>query len=596
MWTLLEGNQVMTMRIQNQFAALLAALLIFTHADTSVAQNGCGRCATPALDQRPTGINGQVTRNRVQYRAVEDTPPLPSPYYSTESLSDQSDSTALNASSPMLLPTGSRSQPALEKRPPQTAPAVNPQLVEKISQRYSDPRIIRMVQQMSSANVDSLYAETSELIDERHISPPNYQRRVDSAISHLIQALNVPAFANAAQIQASQVDISNLQAELEDFRNTMIVKNLNDARNALRKVQLLTAQSIDMRPAAIGMEFVYGSTDSLDQFSMLLPPEKTGGPSVGLRDNVVGIGVEVESHPTGLKILKLLPGGPAAQADLRPGDVITHVDGVDLKQMELNRAVDYIVGPIGTPIQIQASRSGKSGRVTLTRQKVSVHSVTNVQIVDPSRGVGYLKLEQFAESSTQELETALQKLHQQGMQSLIIDLRGNPGGLLTTAISVSDTFLPSGTIVSTKGRTQDDNSKEVAQFAKTWKTPLVVLVDKHSASASEIFAAAIQENGRGLIVGEKSYGKGTVQTLFPMQSFPVALRLTTAKFYSPQGREMAGAGVTPDVKVASAAEGSQGEDPVLAEAIRLINQPRIKDMAERFRRTGKSSNDNHFAA
>ena len=182
------------------------------------------------------------------------------------------------------------------------------------------------------------------------------------------------------------------------------------------------------------------------------------------------------------------------------------------------------------------------------------------------------------------------------MTSLIMDLRGNPGGLLTTAIALSDRFLPAGTIVSTKGRTRDDNSKEIAHYAKTWKVPLVVLIDHNSASASEIFAAAIQENGRGLIVGEKSYGKGTVQTLFPLQTFPAALRLTTAKFYSPQGREMAGAGVTPDVKVANDLAETQQDDAVLSEALRQIVDPRIKNMANNYRRTGDVQDDSRVAA
>ena len=169
---------------------------------------------------------------------------------------------------------------------------------------------------------------------------------------------------------------------------------------------------------------------------------------------------------------------------------------------------------------------------------------------------------------------------------LFRSLRGNPGGLLTAAISISDRFLPAGTIVSTKGRTAADNTKETAQYAQTWKVPLVVLIDRNSASASEILAAAIQENGRGVIVGERSYGKGTVQTLFPLQSAPAGLRLTTAKFYSPDGREMSGAGVTPDVKVLSTIGNDATDDAAIAKALRLTADPKLMEMARRFIRTG----------
>jgi carboxyl-terminal processing protease len=172
------------------------------------------------------------------------------------------------------------------------------------------------------------------------------------------------------------------------------------------------------------------------------------------------------------------------------------------------------------------------------------------------------------------------------MKSLILDLRGNPGGLLTAAISISDRFLPEGTIVSTKGRTPSDNSREQATYSQTWKVPLVVLIDRNSASASEILAAAIQENGRGIIVGERSYGKGTVQTLFPLQTAPAGLRLTTAKFYSPEGREMAGVGVIPDLEADTTIGDDAQNDPAIAAAVKLTADPRLKDMAMRFIKTG----------
>lgn len=580
-------------------SAATATLLSFVAADIPLfAQSNCVRCVPPSTRQLRNNSAAPWTDVATKYQAnrerFEETPPVPSPYYSTEA--DESDEAR-----PSLRPTNQFSpkskenipagNPLAQPKSPKGAPGVD----EKISQRYSDPRIVRMIQQMTVSNMESMYTEISQLIDGRHITPATYARRVDNALVHLSQAVENPAFVQTANVQASPQAISGFQKDIEDLRSSANVRSMNDALSVLRNVQLIAAQTIEVNPTAVGLEFVYGATDSLDQFSMLLPPEKTGGPSVGLRDNVVGIGVEVESHPSGLKILKLLSGGPAAQADMRKGDIITHVDGHDLRQLELNRAVDYIVGPVGTPVQIQAARGSKSGRVTLTRQKIAMQSVVDVRMQDSSQGIGYLKLEQFADSSASEMETALMKLHQQGMKSLIIDLRGNPGGLLTTAISLSDKFLPSGTIVSTKGRNREDNSKEVAKYEQTWSVPLVVLIDRNSASASEIFAAAIQENRRGLVIGEKSYGKGTVQTLFPLETCQAALRLTTAKFYSPQGREMAGVGVTPDIKVANESAESN-DDSVLDEAIRQAVDTKVKQMASQFRRTGEVESDSHVAA
>lgn len=593
------------MRFQIPILSVAAATMLSLTAVPVFGQGGCAKCVPPST--RPLRNNSAApwtdvaTKYQPTRPRFEETPPVPSPYYATEpDESNDVNSGDNQQTRPTLIPTNRFNPKSKENLPagnPLSQPKSHgsPSVSDKITQRYSDPRIVRLVQQMSVSNMESMYTEISQLIDGRHITPAAYARRVDNALDHLSQAVENPAFVQAANVQATPEAVAGFQKDIEDLRSSAHVRNMNDALAVLRNVQLIAAQTIDVNPAAVGLEFVYGSTDSLDQFSMLLPPEKSGGPSVGLRDNVVGIGVEVESHPAGLKILKLLPGGPASQADMRKGDIITHIDGRDLKQMELSQAVDYIVGPVGTPIQIQAARGNMSGRVTLTRQKIAMHSVVDVRMQDKSQGIGYLKLEQFADSSASEMETALMKLHQQGMKSLIIDLRGNPGGLLTTAISLSDKFLPSGTIVSTKGRNREDNSKEIAKYEQTWSVPLVVLIDRNSASASEIFAAAIQENGRGLIIGEKSYGKGTVQTLFPLQTCQAALRLTTAKFYSPQGHEMAGVGVTPDIKVANDSA-DDNDDAVLSEAMRQAIDTRVKQMANQLRRTGEAESDSHVAA
>ncbi|HEY0981896.1 S41 family peptidase [Schlesneria sp.] len=599
----------MRLPIPASIASVLALTFSLSLPATAQVQNGCSRCAAPpvrgVINRGTAPSNDVATRSRTDRLRVQDAPPITSPYYPSDPNLDQEEGglfSPLTRSSPSLIPTESAEPVATQKRQPppsntpdQTAPT-QPSIADKIRQRYSDPRVLRMLEQLTSQGTESFYAEVSQLIDERHITPASYARRVNGALNHLSHALEVPAFIKAAQVQGSGEAVEKFRDDLERIRSQAKVRSTSDAIMVMRDVQKQAARSIKMNPSAVGLEFLYGATDSLDQFSMLLPPEKNGGPSVGLNENIVGIGVEIESHPKGLRILKLLQGGPAEQADFRRGDVITHVDGKDLKSLDLQQAVDLIVGPVGSPIQIQASRGDRSGKVTLTRQKIVFHSVVDVRMEDENQGIGYLKLEQFADSTMDEIDAALLKLHKQGMKSLIMDLRGNPGGLLTTSIALSDKFLPSGTIVETRGRTRADNSREVAQYANTWSVPLVVLIDHNSASASEIFAAAIQENHRGVIIGETSYGKGTVQTLFPLQSVPAALRLTTAKFYSPDGREMAGAGVTPDFKVATKSTEDQEQDEVLKEGIRQIQDFRTKIMAERLRRSSSTAPVTHVAA
>jgi len=472
--------------------------------------------------------------------------------------------------------------------PAPTKPVAHPQptLAEKIAKRYQDPRVIRVLQQLTPQAAEAFYVETSQMIDNRHIAPTSYQQRVLSALEHLMIALETPSFQQAVGLSVDRQNIRAMQQELAAYGRQVQVQNLQQAVGVMRETGNMAAQYLNVNPAVVGLVFVYGALDTLDQYSLFVAPEKTGSTSLGLKENMVGIGVEIEAHPQGAKILKALGGGPAAEATLKRGDLITGVDGRSIAGLDLSQIADLLGGAAGTSVRLDLKRDQMIGDVTLVRRPFKVQSVSEVRM--ETAGVGYIKLDQFGESSTRELDEALWKLHNAGMQSLILDLRGNPGGLLTTAIEISDRFLPSGTIVSTRGRTTADNSQETAQKQNTWKVPLVVLIDKDSASASEIFAAAIKENQRGVIVGETSYGKGTVQTLFPMQSVSGALRLTTAKFYSPEGREMAGVGVTPDIKVASVVRNSDTVDAVLQKALQAAKDPRLIDMAGRLARTGKA--------
>ncbi|HET6424267.1 MAG TPA: S41 family peptidase [Planctomycetaceae bacterium] len=476
-----------------------------------------------------------------------------------------------------------RNAPETKPQTPATKPALS--TAEKIAKRYTDPRVVRIVQQLTPQAGEAFYLEISQMIDSRHVQPTSYDQRVQTAMEHLTIALQTPAFQQATKMRLSTGSVRSLQQELRDYANQLQVNGQAQSVQVMRTVEQMVADA-GLNPAFVCMEFVYGALDTLDQYSMFIAPEKSGNSALGLKDSMVGIGVELEPHRDGLKILKVLPGGPAAEVTMKRGDIITAIDGRSIAGLEMNQAVDMIAGPAGSAIRIDLKRDNLIGDVSMVRRSFKVNSVSEVRM--EANNVGYIKLDQFAESSDREMNEALWKLHNEGMQSLVIDLRGNPGGLLTTAISLSDKFLPSGTIVSTKGRTAADNSAEVAQYGNTWKVPLVVLIDHDSASASEIFAAAIQENERGVIVGEKSYGKGTVQTLFPLQTVPSALRLTTAKFYSPDGREMAGVGVSPDIHVQSVNK-TTDRDPALETAVETARDPKVLDMATRKLRNDRAA-------
>jgi carboxyl-terminal processing protease len=440
------------------------------------------------------------------------------------------------------------------ERPARTAPAHEEQLPEreliqrKLTARYGNPAIVRLVRSMSQQQCLEVYLEVSGLIDARHLKPSTYDARVKQAVKNLTLALENQAFLQANGLGNDPGRLDGFRRDLQRVADGQPVNGGEDALQALHWTMQAGERDAALRPTAVVLEFIFAATDSLDKYSAFVPA--MGGkssPSAELEDHIVGIGVEIKADEHGMLIANALPGSPAAEAGLRSGDIIESINGQKVTGGTLDSAVDLITGPAGSQVTLAVRRDERVAEVKLVRRRVEVHSVSEVKMLE--NNVGYIKLEKFAQNSSEECDKALWDLYRQGMKSLIIDVRGNPGGLLTTAIQLSNKFVPSGTIVSTRGRDATDNTVEYAHREKTWKVPLVVLADENSASASEIFAAAIQENGRGLVVGRRTYGKGTVQTHFPLQTVQGTLRLTTAKFFSPAGREMAGAGVEPDVHI-----------------------------------------------
>ena len=248
----------------------------------------------------------------------------------------------------------------------------------------------------------------------------------------------------------------------------------------------------------------------------------------------------------GMLLVHVLPESPAATGGLQPGDHIVSVNQRDCRNMSTDEAAGLLQGTEGSRVTLELQAEAGLRRVTLIRRAVVVKSIPIVKMVDPAAGIGYVKMTGFQKSSVEELDLALNSLRQQGMRALIWDLRGNPGGLLNVAVEVLDRFIPEGVLVSTKGRTADQNWSYTAHRSGTWSIPLVLLIDGDSASASEIVAGAVRDHQRGTIIGRKSYGKWSVQSIFPA-SEGTGLRLTTAKFYSPNGQTLGKIGVHPDI-------------------------------------------------
>jgi carboxyl-terminal processing protease len=262
-----------------------------------------------------------------------------------------------------------------------------------------------------------------------------------------------------------------------------------------------------------------------------------------------GLGIEITLRDDVLTVVAPIEGTPAHRAGLHPGDRITKIDGLVTKDMQLADAVKRMRGRPGSKVIISVIREGwtESKDFEITREQIRVQSV---RTHDLGNGIEYIRLRQFQEQTAHDIDAALDKFAKNGMKALILDLRNNPGGLLTSAVEVTEKFVDDGKlVVYTEGRVRNQNMRFSAHAKKAYTSlPMVVLVNQGSASASEIVAGALQDYGRAVVVGTQSFGKGSVQTIIPL-SDGSGLRLTTAKYFTPKGRSIHGKGITPDIVV-----------------------------------------------
>jgi len=262
-----------------------------------------------------------------------------------------------------------------------------------------------------------------------------------------------------------------------------------------------------------------------------------------------GLGIEITLKDDILTVVAPIDGTPAYRAGLHTGDRIIKIDGLATKDMQLADAVKRMRGKPGTKVVITIVREGwaEPKDIDLVREQIRVQSVKSVEMGD---GIEYLKLRQFQEQSPHDMDTALEKFSKDGMKALILDLRNNPGGLLTAAVEVSEKFIDDGKlVVYTEGRVRNQNMRFSAHAKRGYvQMPMVILINQGSASASELVAGALQDWGRAVVVGTQSFGKGSVQTIIPL-SDGSGLRLTTAKYFTPKGRSIHGKGITPDIVV-----------------------------------------------
>ena len=298
---------------------------------------------------------------------------------------------------------------------------------------------------------------------------------------------------------------------------------------------------------------INGMLAGLDPHSSYMDPKSFRDMQVQTRGEFGGLGIEVTMEDGLVKVVAPIDDTPAAKAGVMANDIITHLDDEAVQGLTLNQAVDKMRGPVNTKIKLTIMRKGadKPIDVTIVRDIIRVKSVR----WHPEGGdVGYIRITQFNEQTTDGLKQAINDLNAQlgvdKVKGYVVDLRNNPGGLLDQAISVSDTFLEKGEIVSTRGRNPEETQRFNARPGDLTKgKPVIVLINGGSASASEIVAGALQDHKRATLIGTRSFGKGSVQTIIPLGAGNGALRLTTARYYTPSWRSIQAKGISPDIEV-----------------------------------------------
>lgn len=291
-----------------------------------------------------------------------------------------------------------------------------------------------------------------------------------------------------------------------------------------------------------------GIISSLDPHSSYLLPEDFTELQTSTNGSFTGIGIEITSENNRLTIIAPIDGTPADKAGLQPRDEIVLIDGDKTSSMTQDGALKKLRGPIGTSVRLGIKRGdNKRFQVTLKRETIALQSVLFKQLSDD---ILYSKIKSFQASTSKDYAAGIRKAQSKGeIKGLILDLRNNPGGLLNQAINIADIFLQKGTIVSTKGRhPEKDNTFTAHNTSSTLHFPIAVLINGGSASASEIVAGALQDQKRAIIVGEQSFGKGSVQTIIPLPN-GAGLRITTAQYFTPSGRSIQALGIQPDINI-----------------------------------------------
>lgn len=336
---------------------------------------------------------------------------------------------------------------------------------------------------------------------------------------------------------------------------------------------ILEGYVIDLRPRQLLYSAVKGMLTGLDPYSQFIEEDNYSLLKIDMSGEYSGIGAVLEMVGEVVAIKEIQPDSAAHEAGLLVGDQFLKIDGASVKGKTIPDVAALLRGEEKTPVTVTVWREAvkKEMVITVIRKKIEILAINDVRLI--GKAIGYLRIDNFQEHTAEQLQKAIVSLEKEGMKALIVDLRDNQGGLMTAAISCAELFLPGGSgIISVASKIDVQRQKHVApDNKKITDTQLIVLVNERSASASEIFSASIQDNKRGKIVGVKTFGKASIQSVIPLDE-TTAFKLTTAQYVTPSGRLIDGAGVEPDFVVVNGAAGSENQEAQVEKALELFKE------------------------
>jgi carboxyl-terminal processing protease len=469
-------------------------------------------------------------------------------------------------------------------QPVQADPPVDfSQRQERITRRALDPSFQRL-HRLTLDKTVKLYGDVLAQIEVHYVDEVKFQQLYQYGLDNLELALDNPAFLRVLfpNVPPERRDylVARCREVIRQHRPQMgelLVTNRFRAQEEVEAIALGMEQCAGAKPTVVVLEFVCATCEALDEYSAYLTPDRFLFEYALSQSDMAGIGVRLDQVDGRILIAAVEPGSPAALKGVQPNDQVLRVDRTPVRNLTKDEVELLLLGRDGTTVtlELQGALDPAPRRVQVTRLLASVPSISDARIVDPEHGIAYIHIAFFHTSTPAELDAALARLRTQGMRALILDLRGNPGGLLDVALEVADRFIDSGVIAFRKGRSPGVTAVHEAQASEQDLTvPLVVLIDGDSASASEVIAGAIKDHRRGVLVGQRSYGKGSVQYLVRITIFQsgiamhCGIRLTVARLYSPLDSPYGEHGVTPDILVDRPLDDS-GMEPSMASVMEL---------------------------